>query len=89
MDLPGFDAAGANIHALGGGSHLNADALNVGIPTALCAAMGVAEAHAEDGFFVADFTNGGHAVLSCRSWKRDGCAVGPLGDSFSSSHGIT
>jgi len=64
LDFPGFDAAGANIHSLCGGSNLNANTLNIWIPTTLGAAVRVAEAHAEDRFFVADFTNGGHAVLS-------------------------
>lgn len=62
--LAGLDAACAHVHPLGRVADLHTDALDVGIPPALGPAMRVAEAHAKDGFLIANVADGGHGVLS-------------------------
>lgn len=59
-DLASLDATRADVHPLGRVADLDTDPLDIRIPASLRAPVGVAEAHAEYRFLIADVANGGH-----------------------------
>lgn len=59
-DLVRLHALGAHIEALGGATHQSANTLDVGVPTAVGAHVGVRHALAEARSLTADVTHGSH-----------------------------
>jgi hypothetical protein len=60
LDLAGLQAAGADVHALGGAVHDGADALHVGVPPLRRAAVRMGDLHAEERLLPTDVADGGH-----------------------------
>ena len=74
-DLAGFDAAGADVHALGGLADHGPHTLDVRVPTTVSPPMGVAQGLAEPGFLTADFTDGRHHNTSIWGTGRSGTGL--------------
>ena len=63
-NLAGADARGADVHSLGGSTDTGTNRLDVRVEPTVGAAVGVADALAEDRSLVADVADGGHERAS-------------------------
>src|SRR5207248_2590625 len=66
LDLAGLQAGGTDPDALGRAVHQGAHALDVGVPAALGAPVGVADRHTERGMLAAHLADRGHPLKIAR-----------------------